>query len=819
MPDIVTIQATSDVTVTGPAAVQVVDVGYALPGSAGSVALAGDLGNTVFVPEVISTHLASPLPAGQGGAGTVSPMTYGAVFNGSTDDSAALNTAITRGGTIQFPPGTTVVNAAQLNFRSSNLHIRGAGMYDTVVQCTSGSLSSLWVYGSSFVSTVELSDMTLDGTGVSVSAVATLGNRLDRLRIRRVRFVNWPAVIIQSGYAAETIVEDCEADGAGLGLGTFFLSTNRQNESIILRRNRLRWLNTGITIGSGNPTAAQYHSAYIDISDNYIDLGWWLLKTVSSGSGGTVTYTASTVTDTAASFGTIAAGTTIRVLTPLQTGTLTTIGTQVTDASANFIGSNVWRGHIVRSGTAFAVVSLVESATQLHVEEWLSQATYQPVTPPSAASYTIYGVTLGARVSNTSTSITIAHGGGGNGGNWYDLRGNEVTPAAGTLYEVLPAHPVYPVFCNIPVEKVKIHGNTIRRGWGDGIEFFGSRGIITGNIVEDGQDEGIVCQGLSVANPGVKNIVANNICRHNGTSGLDVIYQSDCEIGPNQLEDNTWGDPSGLNIGQLQLVSCVNTTVTGGRSASGSGSVINQAGLVISGSETSGIKVTGFSGHGAAAGDVYIASTVPAGACDLLDIDGVIAYQGASNGQRTRVKGTGAPALIASPGSQFLRTDGGIGATLYIKETASTSRGWVAYGAGGSLGGQAAYAVITASVSQVLTASTWTAISGAPSITLPNDGNTYRVKLSGPGAQISTAATAYVSLGTSPTGILATNLANYFQAATPYPNAECEAQKVTGSGQVITVYGFCASAFTLTLVAGAGGTSAGPCELAAYRVA
>lgn len=814
MPDIVTIQVTNDVAVSAPSSPQVVDVGYALPA------------NIIF-----------PVPVSEGGTGqatapwvgraagtatAVAPLTYynpeddGAAFNGSTDDSAALGTTLARGGLIQFPPGTTVVNAAGLQFGTSNLHVRGAGMYATTVKCTSGSLSSLWLYGASFVSNVELSDMTLDGTGVAVSAVATLGNRLDRLRIRRVRFVNWPSVIIQSGYAAETIIEDCEADGAGLGTGTFFLSTNRENESIAIRRNRLRWLNTGITIGSGHPGAAQYHSAYIDISDNYIDLGWYLLKAAASGSGGTVTYTANTVTDTAASFGTIAAGTTVRALTPLQTGTLATIGTQVTDASANFTGNNVWRGHIIRSGTAFAVVSLVETATQLHVEEWLSQATYQPVAPPSSATYTIYGVTLGAAVSNTSTSVTIAHGAGGNGGNWYDFHGNEVTPAAGTLYEVLPAHPVYPVFCNVPAEKVKIHGNTVRRGWGDGIEFFGSRGIITGNIVEDGQDEGIVCEGFSAASPAVKNVVANNICRHNGTSGLNLQYQADLEVGPNQLEDNTWGDPSSLNLPQLLAYNLVNSTITGGRATNSGESAVNQAGMTIDGSSTSGLKVAGWSGHGAAVADIRVTSAVPAAACDLLDVDGVIAYQGTSNGQRTRVKGTGVPSLIASQGSQFLRTDGGADATLYVKETGSTSSGWAAYSPAGA---QAAYSSITASITPTVTAS-YSALTGAPSITLPNDGRTYSVQLFIPEIQVSVAGNVYIAVATSATGILNALEQDLVASARAY-GLYCLAQSVTGSGQAVTVYALnTAGSSTLTVAAGAGGSAAiGPCELAAYRVA
>jgi len=89
------------------------------PGS--GVDLAGDLGNTASVPEVISTHLASPLPVAQGGTAVSTPtvfnvMAYGALGNGSHDDSAAWQAALAaaiaagtsekgNGGTVLFPPG------------------------------------------------------------------------------------------------------------------------------------------------------------------------------------------------------------------------------------------------------------------------------------------------------------------------------------------------------------------------------------------------------------------------------------------------------------------------------------------------------------------------------------------------------------------------------------------------------------------------------------------------------------------------------------------------------------------------------------------
>lgn len=38
--------------------------------------------------------------------------------------------------------------------------------------------------------------------------------------------------------------------------------------------------------------------------------------------------------------------------------------------------------------------------------------------------------------------------------------------------------------------------------------------------------------------------------------------------------------------------------------------------------------------------------------------------------------GTGAPAFAAGVGSLYLRTDGGAGSTLYVKETGTGTSGW-----------------------------------------------------------------------------------------------------------------------------------------------
>ena len=602
----------------------------------------------------------------------------GLTFDGVTNNAAALNADQAASRTLLLPAGTGAVTAT-VTWNDSQVKIQGTGMYATTILSSGGlaSIFSQFATGTGFVSEIEISDLTINCNGVSAAvAIEAYGTTIDRLTIRRVRFINCPANMIAAGYASNYVIEDCIADGAGQAEGTFFVGTTQTIESLIIRRNKLRWLRQGIVVGAGSGT----HQAYIEISDNDIDLGWWLIAASAfTGSGGTVTYTSTGLTDTAAAFSGIAANTTVRAMPVRGTGTFTTgtTGATLIDTSATYVSWGVKRGEIVRSGTSFAVVSEVISNTTMHVEEWLSQTTYQPVAPPgNGGTYTVYGIYLGNITASTGTTLTVQQGAGHGLGGWYDLAGAAQTPASGTLYEVLVTAPVYPVFCNTTSEKVQIINNRLRRGWADQIECFGSRAIITGNIVEDGQDEGIVYQGTA------GGIVSGNICKHNGVSGLMVLGSSaNVEVGPNLYQDNGWSIAASASAAQFQVDSSTRVTVTGGR-AYNTGESTPQIGLELSGSTSSGIKVIGFSGAGNAVADIYVASSLTAGASQILDCTGVLAYQVSTNGQFLRMSGTGAPAIAASPGSVYMRTDGAGGTTEYVKETGNGTTGWTAFSTG-----------------------------------------------------------------------------------------------------------------------------------------
>lgn len=141
------------------------------------------------------------------------------------------------------------------------------------------------------------------------------------------------------------------------------------------------------------------------------------------------------------------------------------------------------------------------------------------------------------------------------------------------------------------------------------------------------------------------------------------------------------------------------------------------------------------------------------------------------------------------------------------------------------VGYQVKFNQVTANMTALCTlASTWYSAAltsgAAPSITLPNDGLTYRVELVDSLVSNSTAGGTQVGIGTSTTSILAA-INNVVGTTDNRIGGPVVAPSVVGSGQTISVYvGTLNAGSTVKVGGGSAGSGANtPCSLAAYRVA
>jgi hypothetical protein len=233
-----------------------------------------------------------------------------------------------------------------------------------------------------------------------------------------------------------------------------------------------------------------------------------------------------------------------------------------------------------------------------------------------------------------------------------------------------------------------ISGNTIG-GFRYGINLEVGAPTITGNTITSNNSHGILCDSTVTGAQILSNNISSNggsgVATNAGASGLVVI-------GNYIAANGNYGIRTGSNATVLnnQIINNVNQGIR-----AGANSMIN--GNVISDGSSTAITARGIEQDGTATGCTISGNTVRSPAGKFLhgiympsfaaNIENNVTYASGTTsdletGDSSNVKasGTGTPegAIRAAPGSTFSRTNGGAGTSFYIKETGIGNTGWVA---------------------------------------------------------------------------------------------------------------------------------------------
>lgn len=467
-------------------------------------------------------------------ASTISVLDYGATGDGATDDRLAILAAFTAAAAsasvteVFFPPGTYYVsNALTLNVKS-NLTFRGAGRYlSTIVGDTNGTyLFAVNASTGTVCSEVSVVDLGFvrRGSGI-VSGISASGKYMPfGFRVERCYFYSAAqSTFLSFDSLPQALVRDCIFHGAGVGLATGAYLDNC-GRGTRFEGNRFLYLKMGVIV-NGTGVVKEKNSEQIDIGPgNYFDAGWAWKVYDYANSGGTVTYAAGNLIDSAATFAGITAGVYVRAMATLTSGTANFEGLTVTAVSGNFTGTR--RGYILKSSVGgvskIAIVAELRSSSILDVDEWLLETDRTPTSaPPNGSSYTLHVLVWGQVTSHTGTQINVSR--------WSTVDGITATPANGTRYEVSKNLAVNQVVIGRASHEINVFANRFRRSEGDQVSVSGDRCRVIDNTIEDGQDMGVTLFvgkantviGNSIARQGAfcitadgsaENIISGNTC-------------------------------------------------------------------------------------------------------------------------------------------------------------------------------------------------------------------------------------------------------------------------------------------------------------------
>lgn len=190
------------------------------------------------------------------GEATVNVMDYGAKGDAATDDSAAIQAAITAlplaGGRVYFPAGTYVLNST-LTFARDNVHLIGEGYNTTKLRCPAAAIGIDVGDGVTIYHYVTLRDLTLTRTSPG-GATSVRWRKVDQGRIVRCAITGGTTNLDLDGCIA-CVVESC-------GINTFTeVGVRLQNTDQICIANNTWETNVGSTpihirVDSGNKAVA-----------------------------------------------------------------------------------------------------------------------------------------------------------------------------------------------------------------------------------------------------------------------------------------------------------------------------------------------------------------------------------------------------------------------------------------------------------------------------------------------------------------------------------------------------------------------------------
>lgn len=581
---------------------------------------------------------------------------YGATGDGVTNDRTAIAAAITActtsKGTVYLPAGTYVMTSGITLSGFTDCSIRGAGREATVIDCSSVTGADCFTSGTT-LNRYSISDLTIKGAtsgGATPNAIKV--RKTDRdVVISKVGFNLTTGQGIYCNGCTNLSVVDSEFYSDGDFQSTTEkprgVYVDQAADNVSISHSGFYFMYDSIYLVGSSTSPVRN----IRISENTFDSSGFTNKARYTGSGGTVSYGATTLVDSAAPFTAngVAATTIVRVLATAGTGTITSsAGGQITDSSASF-ASTVIRGDIIRTSTAFAIVEQRLSSTSLAVSEWRDLTTYRPVAmPANSTAYTLYDTVLGEAANSTNTTSTITVN------QWFDPAGVASTPSSSTLYEVSWYRGGYAIKSTAGVNNVAITNNLFERMSSAAVELSGTLSLFSGNICKDGLDGCIGIQG------GGRSTITGNISDH--TYFFAALYLGSSSDGSfntvsnNVVRDTHWsvkGSPPTYTGFPIVIRSSDNNVVTGNILEKGSivtatsqyGIFVDDDPVASSGNDAtsnyiSGNMISGFDTASIRLEDADAASTI------IADLNGSTISDGGSSG--TTVNGL---ALTDSPGT------------------------------------------------------------------------------------------------------------------------------------------------------------------------